>query len=478
MFEYGNLIGGEWCPAAGAAFATHNPARPTELVGRYTAATPSQVDEAVRAGQGAQTVWRRLPSVERGAVVERFVAAVEAMKDELARAISMEQGKPLAESRGETAKSCAEARFMIGEAARSHSQVMPSSRPGFDNSVVRRPRGIIAALTPWNFPVMAPMRKIVPALVFGNAVILKPSEYTPGAACIIASAGHGILPDGLLQVLLGMAETGQALASHPGIDGVAFTGSVPVGKKVYAAAAGNLAEVALELGGKNAAIIHDTDDLDACLDQVIGAAYQCAGQRCTSISRILVHRPLLKQVQEGLTERARQQVLGDGMQEGVTMGPMNNPQQLHKVVAMVEAGVAEGARVLTGGKAAAVAGLENGYFYEPTILGDVMPGMSVAREEIFGPVISVLSYESIDEAFAILNDVDFGLTSSLFTNDLSLVQRFVAESEHGMLHVNHGTIPENHMPFGGIKHSGVGAYSVGPSAVNFYTTEHAVYIKA
>jgi len=325
---------------------------------------------------------------------------------------------------------------------------------------------------------MAPMRKIVPALVFGNAVILKPSEYTPATACIVATAAQGILPDGLLQVVLGMAETGQALASHPGIDGVAFTGSVPVGKKVYAAAAENLAEVALELGGKNAAIVHDADDLDACLDQIIGAAYQCAGQRCTSISRVLVHAPLLQAVQDGLVARARKQVLGSSTQAGVTMGPMNNAQQLGKVVAMVEAGVAEGARVLTGGKAATVPGCDGGYFYEPTILGEVRPQMSVAREEIFGPVISVLSYDTIDEAFAILNGVEFGLTSALFTNDLALVQRFIAESEHGMLHVNHGTIPENHMPFGGIKHSGVGAYSVGSSAVNFYTTEHAVYIKA
>ncbi len=478
MFEYGNLIDGQWRRGLAAAFTTHTPARPAEVVGSYTAATAAQVDEAVRAARTAQAHWRSLPPTERGVIVEKFVAAIEAKKDELAQAISLEQGKPLVESRGETDKSCAEARFMIGEAARSHSPAMPSSRAGFRNSVIRRPRGIIAALTPWNFPIMAPMRKIVPALVFGNAVILKPSEYTPATACIVATAAQGILPDGLLQVVLGMAETGQALASHPGIDGVAFTGSVPVGKKVYAAAAENLAEVALELGGKNAAIVHDADDLDACLDQIIGAAYQCAGQRCTSISRVLVHAPLLQAVQDGLVARARKQVLGSSTQAGVTMGPMNNAQQLGKVVAMVEAGVAEGARVLTGGKAAKVPGCDGGYFYEPTILGEVRPQMSVAREEIFGPVISVLSYDTIDEAFAILNGVEFGLTSALFTNDLALVQRFIAESEHGMLHVNHGTIPENHMPFGGIKHSGVGAYSVGSSAVNFYTTEHAVYIKA
>ena len=367
---------------------------------------------------------------------------------------------------------------MIGEASRSHSPAMPSSRPGFNNMVVRRPRGVIAALTPWNFPIMTPMRKIAPALVFGNAAILKPSEYTPATACILGDAAKGILPDGLLQIVVGMAAVGQALVSHPGIDGIAFTGSVPVGKKIYAAAAENLTEVALELGGKNAAIVHDTQNLDSCLDQIVGAAYQCAGQRCTGISRVLVHQSLASQVSEGLVKRVRQMVLGDGMREGVTMGPLNNAAQFRKVDAMVKAGVAAGAQVLTGGKAATVDGAAGGYFYEPTVLGEVTPSMSVATEEIFGPVVSVMSYATLDDAFEMLNGVEFGLTSALFSNDHALVQRFIAESDNGMLHVNHGTVPENHMPFGGIKHSGVGAYSVGPSAAHFFTTEHAVYVKA
>jgi alpha-ketoglutaric semialdehyde dehydrogenase len=478
MVEYGNLIAGQWQTGTGDVFTTCNPARPAEIVGRYRAASAAQVDAAVNAAIAAQRGWRSVPSVQRGAIVEKFIVALEAKADALARAITLEQGKPLAESRGEIAKVGGEARFMIGEASRSHSPAMPSSRPGFNNAVMRRPRGVIAALTPWNFPIMTPMRKIVPALVFGNAVILKPSEFTPAAACIIGEAAKGILPDGLLQIVLGMAAVGQALVSHPGIDGVAFTGSVPVGKKIYASAAQNLTEVALELGGKNAAIVNDVDDLDACLDQIIGAAYQCAGQRCTGISRILVHKSLEAQVLDGMVKRSQSQVLGDGMTPGVTMGPMNNAAQFAKVAAMVEAGVAEGARVLTGGKAVTIDGADGGYFYAPTILGDVTPAMSVAREEIFGPVISVLPYHSVDQAFEILNGVEFGLTSSLFSNDHALIQRFIAESEHGMLHVNHGTVPENHMPFGGIKNSGVGAYSVGPSAAHFFTTEHAVYVKA
>ncbi|MDE3130073.1 MAG: aldehyde dehydrogenase family protein, partial [Acidobacteriota bacterium] len=259
--------------------------------------------------------------------------------------------------------------------------------------------------------------------------------------------------------------------------GVTFTGSVATGKRIYALAAENLAEISLELGGKNAAVIHDVKDLDACLDQITTAACMCAGQRCTAISRVIVRRPLLHAVSDGLVKRAERAVLGDGLQPGTTMGPLTNERQLVRVAAMVQAGAKEGAKVLTGGRPARVPGLERGYFYAPTVLADVAPSMSVAREEIFGPVISVLAYDDLDEAFAILNGVEYGLTSALFSGDNSVVQRFVDESENGMLHVNHGTIPDNHMPFGGVKASGVGAYSVGPSAVSFYTTEHSVYIK-
>jgi len=478
MYEYGNLIDGEWETGDGPAFSTCNPARPSEQVGKYGAASAGQVGSAVTAAMRAQEAWRRLPSIERGQIVEKFVAALQEKTEQIAISITKEQGKPLAESRAEAAKAFGEARFMIGEASRSHSPVMPSSRPGFSNMVTRRPRGVITALTPWNFPIMTPMRKIAPALVFGNAIVLKPSEFTPAAACIIADTARSILPPGLFQLTLGMADTGQALVSHPGVNGITFTGSVSVGRKIYASAAQNLAEVALELGGKNAAVIHDIDDLNSCLDQIVGAAYQCAGQRCTGISRVIVRDALKSKVVEGLMERVKQLRLGDGMVEGITMGPMTNSAQVQKVATMVEAGISEGARVCAGGNPVQIEGAEGGYFYSPTVLSEVTPEMTIAREEIFGPVLSVLSYQTLDEAFGILNSVEHGLTSALFSNDNAVIQRFLIESQTGMLHVNHGTIPENHMPFGGIKNSGVGAYSVGPSAANFYTTEHAIYVKA
>lgn len=231
MQEFGNLIDGRWMVGSDEPFVTCNPAIPSHVAGRYSGASATDIDQAVQAAKRAQVQWRRVQPTERAAILEKFVVSLEKKTQELAYVITLEQGKPLQESHGEIAKACAESRFMLGEAMRSHSAVMPSSRAGFDNRVIRRPRGVIAALTPWNFPIMTPMRKIIPALVFGNAVILKPSEVTPAAACIMAEASLGILPDGLLQLVNGSARTGHALVSHSGIDGVAFTGSVPVGKK-------------------------------------------------------------------------------------------------------------------------------------------------------------------------------------------------------------------------------------------------------
>lgn len=477
MYKYGNLIGNEWVNGEGGEFATLNPARPKEVVGRYQSASATQIRQSIAAASVAQKAWRNATAVERSAVLERFIAGIEQRAADLAESIALEQGKPLAEARAEVAKSCAEARFMAGEALRGHSEVLPSARAGIRNMVVRRPRGVIAAITPWNFPILTPMRKLAPAIGFGNAVILKPSEFTPSTTCIIGDVARATLPPGLLQVVNGGAAVGAELVSSPGVAGVTFTGSVATGKTIYQTASQNLAEISLELGGKNAAVVNDVHDLESCLDQIMTAACMCAGQRCTAVSRVIVQRELHDAAVAGLARRFRAAVLGDGMNPPTTMGPLINARQFERVATLVETGIKEGAKAATGGSAARIPGLEDGYFYTPTVLTDVTPGMLVAREEIFGPVISVLAYDTIDEAFGVLNDVEYGLTSALFSNDNDVIQRFIDESENGMIHVNHGTIPDNHMPFGGVKSSGVGAYSVGPSAVNFFTTEHSVYVK-
>jgi aldehyde dehydrogenase (NAD+) len=333
-------------------------------------------------------------------------------------------------------------------------------------------------VSPWNFPVMTPLRKLVPALVFGNAMVIKPSEFTPAAACLLADIAQAFFPPGLVQLVNGDGRVGAALVGDAGIDGVTFTGSIDTGRRIYAAAAPSLAELSLELGGKNAAVVHDAADLDAALDAISAAAFAVCGQRCTAISRIVVQRALHQRVAEGQVARARRLVLGDGLVAGTTTGPLIHAAHRDKVAGMVERARSDGAELLTGGGFAQPASAPQGFFYEPAVLAGVRPQMEIARDEIFGPVLTLQPYDDFDEALSIVNGVEHGLTAALFSDSHALVQRFLAECETGMLHVNHGTVPDNHMPFGGIKHSGVGAYSsVGHSSIQFYTTEHSAYLK-
>lgn len=459
-------------PATGSdMLATHNPANPTERVGAYTPTDPAELARLVSQARAAQRDWSARTVSERLELMAKWLDAIASSTEEIARAITLEQGKPLAEARGETMKSLAEARQMLAIAAQPLGSVHATMRGGVTPLSVRRPRGLIAAITPWNFPVLTPMRKLVPALAFGNAIILKPSELAPAAACLVVQEAEGILPEGLVQIALGGAALGDALV-RCGAEGVTFTGSVATGRAVFRAASETLAELSLELGGKNAALIHDVRDLDACLDQVAAAAYLCSGQRCTAISRVLVRADMVEDVTQGLVRRAEALVPGDGMHQGTTLGPLITSAHHDRVAGMVRDGLAQSGRLRTGGVALDGAG----HLFAPTVIDNVAPTSSLAQDEIFGPVISVVSYSDIEEGFAILNDSAFGLSAALFSADAAIVERFMTEAAAGMLHVNHGTTPDSNMPFVGIRNSGVGAPSVGPGASSFYTTEHAVYL--
>lgn len=472
----GRFINGRWTAAHGGAFEVHNPAHPDQVVSSWTASSPIDVEEALRAAGEAFHDWRGVPVFERHTALNAFAAAIEARLQDIAQAITLEQGKPLAEARAEASKALQEARFAFTQCLQPSGAASMGARPGFRNLVIRRPRGVIAAVTPWNFPILTPMRKIAPALAWGNCVVIKPSEFTPGAVALIADAAAQTLPSGVLQVVNGAAETARALIGSPLVQGITFTGSVSTGRLVYAAAAGSLAEISLELGGKNAAVVHDCADVAATASAIMGAAMQCAGQRCTAISRVIVRESLRAPLVRALVEIAEAAVLGDGMQPGVTMGPVTTAAQLSKVEQMVAEGLQSGALLRTGGRRVQPETAPRGRFYAPTVLDAVSASASIAREEIFGPVLSVLGYETLEQGIELVNDVPFGLTSSFFSNDYRAVRTFMEQARTGMLHVNHGTIPDSHMPFGGIGHSGVGAYSVGPSAQFFYTTEHAVYL--
>lgn len=456
------------------AYETVNPANPSERIGRYAIMGPDALGAAIERANAAQREWARVPGLDRSQRLGAFIDAVEARADELATAGTLEQGKLFRESKGEALKACAEGRFSVGEAARMGAMPIASGRAGFSNQILRRPRGVIFCVSPWNFPISTPMRKICPALAFGNSVVMKPSQFTPAAGFLLAEISREFFPDDLVQVAMVSGRAASEVVSRGEVHGVSFTGSVPTGKLVYAAAAKNLIPAQLELGGKNGAILNDTDDLEGAVTQIVGAAFMTSGQRCTAISRVLVHKDLAAETKDILTASANAMRLGPGLEDSSDLGPLCNLPHWTDVCATTERAIGEGANALAGGFAPNRP--DDGYFYRPTILGDVHHESIAGQDEIFGPVLSVLEYDTFDQAMEMLNGTEFGLTSALFSNRNDLVQRFLAESENGMIHVNHGTVPDNNMPFGGIKNSGVGAYSVGPTAVNFYTSEHSAYV--
>ncbi|NKB26838.1 MAG: aldehyde dehydrogenase family protein [Rhodobacteraceae bacterium] len=454
-----------------------NPAAPDQIVATYDETPMEALDGCVARARQAQIKWAETPQPERGAQVARYVDALEARIEDIAQSITKEMGKPLAEARGEVAKAVGEARACIGRASAPIGEVFASQIPGTVTYSTRRPRGVILGINPWNFPFSTPMRKAIPALVYGNAILLKPASLTPGAVALMAEIAAGILPADLVQSVIGGGALGQALSEHNGVDAISFTGSVGVGKRVAIAAAGHLAEISLELGGKNPAILNDAGNMDAALDQIMASAFAVCGQRCTAVSRVIVNRALEDTVVAGLAARAKAMQPMDGALDGAKIGPLSSAQQVQDVDGFVTRAKAAGATVAAGGEK--LRSDTGGYFYAPTILSNVTRDMEVARDEVFGPVLSVIAYDTVDEALSIANDVAFGLSSCLYSERTDVVERFVAESESGMIHVNAGSFPENHVPFVGIKDSAMGVRgSNGPSTIQFYTTEHTVYRRA
>lgn len=452
-----------------------NPANPSEVVGTFRTNSPDEVPGMMAVARTAQLKWARIPQPERGNIVEAFINGLEGRAEDIAVSITREMGKIIGESRGEVAKAFGEGRATARRSSISIGEVLPSQKPGTITYSTRRPRGIILGINPWNFPFSTPMRKTIPALVYGNAVVLKPSISTPGAAFIMQEVADAILPRGLFQIAYGSGTLGSVLTAAKDVDAISFTGSVGTGRIVAQAAAANLAEISLELGGKNPAILNDASNLETVLDQIYLAAFAVCGQRCTAVSRVIVRRELEKQVVDGLAIRANAARVGNGMDSSSTIGPLLSKKARDDVSGFVDRARAAGVNIVVGGK---VLEQNGGYFYAPTILSDVTPDMEVARDEVFGPVLAVIPYDTADEALAICNDVEFGLSACLYSEQTPLVDRFVAEAESGMIHVNCGTFPEDHAPFVGVKNSSLGVGgSNGPSTLHFYTQEHTVFRK-
>ncbi|HEY6958569.1 MAG TPA: aldehyde dehydrogenase family protein [Candidatus Limnocylindria bacterium] len=475
-----NYIGGAWVESSShERVVDRNPARSDEVLAEVTSSTPQDVRYAIDAAEDAYRDWRRTPAPQRGDIVRKAADLMERRRGDLARLLTQEEGKVLAESLAEVDRAIANVRFSAGEGTRLGGETIPSAQRGTFIYTTREPLGVVATITPWNFPIAIPAWKIAPALVAGNAVIFKPASLTPlCAAQVVQCFVDAGLPDGVLNMVLGSgAALSDAIVDDERVKAISFTGSSAVGKRLYAQAAKRLCRVQLEMGGKNAVIVMDDADLEKAAESIASGAFGATGQRCTATSRAVVVRSKARDLVELLEAKAAAWRTGDGLEDGVKMGPLVDEAQLGKVRALIVEGKREGAKTVRDGSVPRDPDLARGYFVEPTIFADVDPNMRIAREEIFGPVISVIPADDLDGALAAANAVGYGLSSSIYTRDLRTAFRYAEESEAGMLHVNLPTLGgEAHVPFGGVKDSGFGDRECGTAAFDFFTETRVVYV--
>jgi alpha-ketoglutaric semialdehyde dehydrogenase len=475
--ECGNFIAGKWERQGVGGITRPNPANVREVVAKAPDSTAEDARRAIQAAAEAFPQWRRTIPPDRGKIVLRAAQLLESRLEEVARLLTREEGKILSDSRGEVKRAIDIMEFAAGIGRRLGGQTFPTEVPNVFCFTTRQPIGPVATISPWNFPVAIPCWKIAPALVCGNTVVCKPSPLTPATATrVIEIFEEAGLPPGVLNLVHGGVQVGTELVNHPLIRGISFTGSTKVGMAIHTAAASRLAKVQLEMGGKNPQIILRDADLKNAIDCLVPAAFGSTGQRCSATSRAIVERTVAGDVLALLLEKTKAIRVGPGDGPEITMGPLVDETRLREVKGFVDRARSEGAEVIIGGSEPA--GLQDGYFYAPTVVAKVRPEHEIAREEVFGPVLSVIEVNDIQEALAVANAVDYGLCASIFTRDIGRAFAFIDTVEAGMIHVNRpGLGGFSHMPFGGFKHSSYGAREVGDDTINFYTDIKSVYIQ-
>lgn len=476
-----NIIGGRRVSSiSGKTIRSLNPADTGSIVGTIPASVPADVDAAVRAARAAFDNWRLTPAPKRGEILFRAAELIQRNKDELGRLVTREMGKVIAEGLGDVQEAIDMAYYMAGEGRRLSGETVSSELSFKDCKSIRVPIGVFGLITPWNFPVAIPAWKILPALVTGNTVVFKPSSYTGVSAArlceLIIDAG---VPPGVLNVVHGTGPSiGEYLATHPGIDGVSFTGSSAVGGALSKACSGLGKEVSCEMGGKNPILIMDDARLDLAVEGALWGGFGTTGQRCTAASRLIVDDKVHDRFLDMFVKAAGRLRLGDGLKKGVDVGPLINEEQRTKVLGYIETGKKEGARLCLGGRSGRGVALKKGHFVEPTIFADVTPSMKIAREEIFGPVVSVIRASGLKEAIEIANGVSYGLSASIYTNDVNKSAVAERDLDAGIVYINAPTIgAEIQLPFGGVKSSGIGRKEAGGrgGAIEFYTRWKVIY---
>jgi aldehyde dehydrogenase (NAD+) len=478
--EVGNLVGGAFRPSAsGRAFESRSPAHRDDVVGVFPRSNAADVDAAVDVARAAFESWSRTPWPSRAAIILRASELLEERKEELARLMTREMGKVLTEARGDVQEAIDMGKFIAGAGRRAYGETVPSELRDKWAMTMRQPFGVVGCITPWNFPIAIPSWKIFPAIMAGNAVVIKPAEDTPLCALRFVEALEDAgLPAGVVNVVFGFGEeAGAALVEHPDVAAIYFTGSVDTGRLVSETCGRLLKKCSLELGGKNAIVVLNDADVELAVDGALWGAFGTSGQRCTASSRLIVERDALATFTSRLVERASALRLGDGLDSAVDVGPVINETQLARIHSYTGIGRDEGASLLIGGEIATEGDLAQGWFYRPTVFADVRTSMRVAQEEIFGPTVVIIPVGSVEEAIAAANSTQYGLSLSLYTNDLRTAFHAINDLHSGIVYINAPTIgAEIQLPFGGTRNTGNGHREAGGHVLDEFSEWKSIYI--
>jgi aldehyde dehydrogenase (NAD+) len=478
--RFKNYIGGEWVESAGGAvFGDETPVERGSCIAEFQASDPADIRRAVDAAARAFPGWRTTPVEERRERAQIFLDHLKACKEELAEIVSRENGKTIREGRAEVESALLEGSYHVGQIEAFYGAVRPAAGAGSVEWQQFHPLGVVGIISPWNFPVNVMCRKTIPALLTGNTVVFKPASYTPWSGIFMAGLFEKAgFPGGAFNCVTGAGgRVGNALVDDARVRAVSFTGSTEIGKEIQTRSARHLQRTQLELGGKNAAIVMADADLDCALDAVMTAGFACAGQWCTSTSRVLVQAQAHDAFVERLVKRCEAMKVGESLDETADMGPVAGERQYAAICAAIERAVAEGARLRTGGRLAGPLG-ERGYFIRPTVFDGVTEKMALFRDEVFGPVLAVTPFESLDDALRMANNSVYGLSSAMFTRDPAAARRYIDSIEAGMAHVNvHTGFKKPALPFGGWKDSGFGLPENSTCGLEFFVDRKAVYVK-
>jgi acyl-CoA reductase-like NAD-dependent aldehyde dehydrogenase len=476
---YANYINGEWI-GRGPLFENRNPANTGELVGNFVKATPRDVEDAAAAADAALPGWRGMSGPARGNILYKAAEILDSRFDQVAADMTREEGKTLPEAKGEVRRSINIFRYFAGEGSRMAGMLAPSERDRVHMFAIRKPIGVVGLITPWNFPSAIPAWKLAPALICGNTVVLKPASAAPLSAWRIVEALHQAgAPKGVVNFVAGSGgELGQALVNAGPLKAVSFTGSCGIGEWLHAEASKRKLRIQLEMGGKNPTIVMADADFNSAVENVVNAAFFSTGQKCTATSRAIVEDAIYDRFVAAVVERAKKLKVGNGMEPGIEIGPCVDQAQMDTVLRYIEIGRKETGAPQCGGNRLADGALANGYFVEPTVFADVTEQQTIAREEIFGPVLAIMRAGDFEDAMRIANNIPFGLSSSIQTTNLSRAFEFIYRAEAGLLTVNLPSAGvEYQLPFGGSKDSSFGPKEQGPAAMEFYSDYKTIYLK-